>query len=490
MSKQAIDTRPKSGIEGEKPERSARWALAGLSVSMLLSSLGTSIANIALPTLAHAFQASFQDVQWIVLAYLLAVTTLVVGLGRLGDIVGRRRLLLAGIGLFTVASVACGLAPTLPLLIAARAAQGLGAAVMMVLPMALVGEAVPKAKTGSAMGLLGTMSATGTALGPSLGGVLTAGFGWRAIFLAVLPLGALGLSLAYRTLPGDRTIARAGRPGFDAAGTVILALALAGYALAMTLGRGHFGAINMALLGAAVCGAGLFVLVEAKSASPLIRPDMVRDPVLGAGIAMSALVMTVMMATLVVGPFYLSRGLALEVAAVGLVMSVGPLTAALAGVPAGRLVDRLGPGRMIDIGLIGMTGGASALAVVRLDFGTAGYVAALVVITAGYALFQAGNNTAVMADVAEARRGVVSGMLTLSRNLGLVTGASVMGAVFAFGSGADDVTTAHADAILAGTRVTFAVAAVLSAAAFGIALGTRAIPARLRHDRLRLEAPE
>lgn len=147
---------------------SVRWALASLSLSMLLSSLGTSIANVGLPTLAQAFNASFQQVQWVVLAYLLAITTLIVSVGRLGDLAGRRRLLLAGIFLFTVASALCGLAPTLSLLIASRAVQGLGAAIMMALTMAFVGETVPKAKTGSAMGLLGTMSAIGTALGPSL----------------------------------------------------------------------------------------------------------------------------------------------------------------------------------------------------------------------------------------------------------------------------------------------------------------------------------
>ena len=160
---------------------SVRWALASLSLSMLLSSLGTSIANVGLPTLAQAFNASFQEVQWIVLAYLLAITTLIVSVGRLGDITGRRRLLLAGIFLFTVASSLCGVAPTLGLLIAARAAQGLGAAIMMALTMAFIGDTVPKEKTGSAMGLLGTMSAIGTALGPSLGGVLIAGLGWPAI---------------------------------------------------------------------------------------------------------------------------------------------------------------------------------------------------------------------------------------------------------------------------------------------------------------------
>ena len=140
-----------------------RWALASLSLSMLLSSLGISSANVALPTLTQAFGASFQETQWVVLAYLLAITTLIVGVGRLGDIIGRRRLLLAGILLFTLASTLCGVAPSVSLLIAARATQGLGAAIMMALAMAFAGETVAKGKTGSAMGLLGTMSAIGTA---------------------------------------------------------------------------------------------------------------------------------------------------------------------------------------------------------------------------------------------------------------------------------------------------------------------------------------
>ncbi|MBP6560234.1 MAG: MFS transporter, partial [Burkholderiaceae bacterium] len=225
---------------------SARWALASLSLAMLLSSLGTSIANVGLPTLARAFNAPFQQVQWVVLAYLLATTTLVVSAGRLGDMVGRRRLLLAGIALFTLASVLCGMAPTLGLLIAARALQGLGAAVMMALTMALVAQAVPQDKTGSAMGLLGTVSAIGTALGPSLGGLLIAGVGWQALFFINLPLGVLAFFLAYHTLPADGP--KAGRLGFDYLGTQLLALTLAAYALAMTLGLGRWGLLNAALL--------------------------------------------------------------------------------------------------------------------------------------------------------------------------------------------------------------------------------------------------
>ncbi|MEK1869406.1 MAG: MFS transporter, partial [Ensifer adhaerens] len=119
---------------------SVRCVLTSLSLSMLLSSLGTSSANVALPALADAFGVSFQAVQWVVLAYLLAITTLIVSVGRLGDIVGRRRLLLAGIALFIAASVLCGLTPAFPLLVAARAMQGIGAAIMMALTMAFVGE--------------------------------------------------------------------------------------------------------------------------------------------------------------------------------------------------------------------------------------------------------------------------------------------------------------------------------------------------------------
>lgn len=463
----------------ERTAPSVRWALTGLSLSMLLSSLGTSIANVALPTLAQAFTASFQEVQWIVLAYLLAITTLIVSVGRLGDITGRRRLLLAGIVLFTMASVLCGVAPTLWMLIAARAAQGLGAAIMMALTMAFVSETVPKAKTGSAMGLLGTMSAIGTALGPSLGGVLISGLGWRAIFLVNVPLGILTFLLAHRYLPVDRREPKADRTGFDNVGTLLLVLTLAAYALAMTIGHGSFGPLNMALLLAAVFGVGVFVLAESKTASPLIRLAIFRDPALSASLAMSALVSTVMMATLVVGPFYLSRALGLDAALVGLVMSVGPLVAALTGVLSRS--HRGPPRRPTHNAAWAHRNSGKLLHPVRdADHGRNPrlhrphrrhhrfY----------YAMFQTANNTAVMSDVRPDQRGVISGMLNLSRNLGLITGASVMGAVFALASATTDITTAHSGAVATGMRITFAVAAMLIVVALAIAAGGRALARR------------
>ena len=448
---------------------SAEWVQASLALCMLLPSLGTSIANVALPTLAEAFTAPFQQVQWVVLAYLLANTTLIVSVGRLGDMVGRRRLLVAGIVLFTAASVLCGVASVLWLLIAARAAQGLGAAIMMALTLALVGETVPRNRTGRAMGLLGAMSAIGTALGPSLGGVLIAGLGWRAIFLINVPLGVVALLVAQHYLPADRRATKSHRTSFDSVGTLLLALTLAAYALAMTIGRGNVGAPNVALLVAAAFGVGLFGVVEARAASPLIRLAMFRDPALSAGLATSALVATVMMATLVVGPFYLARALGLDTAIVGLIMSVGPMVAAMTAAPAGRIVDRLGAPRMTTIGLTGIASGCLALGTLPAALGIAGYVVPIAVITANYALFQTANNAAVMTGVDPDQRGITSGMLNLSRNLGLITGASAMGAVFALAAGTMDPEMAGREAVANGMRVTFAVAAGLVVVALAIA---------------------
>jgi MFS family permease len=259
---------------------------------------------------------------------------------------------------------------------------------------------------------------------------------------------------------------------------VLLAITLAAYALAMTIGRGRFGALNLALLAAAAVGAGLFVWAEAKSASPLIRLAVFRDLELSAGLAMGALVSTVVMATLVVGPFYLSGALGLETAVVGLVVSAGPLVVVLTGVPAGRLVDAFGAPRVTVIGLLGVAAGSLALSVMPAATGIAGYVGGLAVVTAGYALFQTANNTAVMAEVPPDRRGTISGLLNLSRNLGLVSGASVMGAVFAFAAGAVDIAAAAPDAVATGMRVTFAVAAILGGVALAVAIGGRAIAAR------------
>jgi MFS family permease len=360
--------------------------------------------------------------------------------------IGRRRLLLASILTFTAASLLCGMAPTLDLLVAARALQGLGAAGMLALSMAFVGQLVPAARTGRAMGLLGTMSAVGTALGPPLGGILIGGSGWRTIFLVSVPLGVLTLFLAFRTLPVDQRGPAASATGFDYVGTLLLALTLGTFALAVTIGDSSLG----------LAKPGLLLLA-------------------GAGLVTSALVSTVLMCTLVIGPFHLSRALGLNPAAVGVVMSVGPVVAALISAAAGRAVDRYGSHRMILVGLVGVLAGSVGLSSIPASSGVSGYVAPLVVITAGYAIFQAANNTAVMGGVRSADRGLVSGMANLARNLGLITGASAMGAIFALASGTSDITTALPEEVASASRTTFAVATALVVIGLAVALGSRVV---------------
>ncbi|MBK9166518.1 MAG: MFS transporter [Bryobacterales bacterium] len=474
-----IEERIGAGGEGTELAVASPWALACLSLSTLLPSLNTSSANVGLPEMARFFEAPFQQVQWVVLGYLMAITTVVVGAGCLSDILGRRRVLLAGIGVFTGASLLCGAAPSLGVLIAARAAHGMGAAVMMAVSVALIGETVPEARVGSAMGLLGTMSALGTTLGPSLGGMLISGIGWRAIFLVNLPIGLVNLHLTHLYVRPFRPERNKVSAQFDKLGTVLLGLTLVAYALAMTLGRGRFDVGNIALLLAAGLGAALFVRAQARTASPLVDLRIFHNPALSASLATSAMVSTVMMAILVVGPFYLSRAIGLDAAVVGIAMSAGPLMAALAGVPSGRLVDRFGPARIAAAGLLVMPVGCLTLWIMPSTAGALGYIGGTVVVTVGYALFQAANNTAAMAEVGPDQRGVVSGVLNLSRNLGLVTGASVMAAVFALASGVSDPAAAPSEAIARGMRITFLVAASIIVGALVVAIANaRMSPAR------------
>ncbi|KJV10090.1 MFS transporter [Elstera litoralis] len=453
---------------------SARGAVACLGLATLLAALGTSIANVGLPTLVQVFDASFQQVQWVVIAYLLAMTCVIVGVGRLGDRFGRRRLLIGGLCLFTLAALLGGFAPTLGLLIAARAVQGLGAAIMMALTLAFVSATVPKARAGRAMGVLGTMSALGTALGPALGGVLIAGPGWRAMFWVSVPLGLIVLWLAYRTLPADDAPVPGQKPeAFDGLGMLTLALTLAAYALALTLGRGHIGAVQGGLLLSAALGFALFLRIEARASAPLVRREMLRDPDRRAGLAANALVATVMMATLIVGPFYLAQTLGLSPARVGAVLALGPVLSAVSGVPAGRLVDRWGASFALLLGLGLMLAGALALVGLPPLAGLAGYCAAIALLTPGYQLFQAANNVRVMAEVPADQRGVTSGVLNLARNLGLITGASLMGAIFAFAVGGNDLAAASAAAVAFGLQATFSVAVLLIGAALCLTLSAR-----------------
>jgi MFS family permease len=398
-------------------QRMTKGVVFTLSLSMLLASLGTSIVNIALPALAEAFSAPFAEAQAVVVIYLAAMTVSVVIAGRLGDRFGLKPMLQTGLGLFCLASFASAFAQNLWWLIAARALQGIGAAFLMTLSMALMRQMASQSRIGRAMGLLGTVSAVGTALGPSLGGLLIPVAGWQGIFWLQIPVTAIALLLAVVILPDDvarkQTAAASMRSVFNAA--------------------------------------------------------------LVASLVINLLVAAVMMTTLVVGPFYLGLRLELQINQIGFVMAIGPLLSIISGVPSGRLVDVWGSRRVLSLGLILLAAGAFLLAFLPNTIGLAGYISSIILLTPGYQLFQAANNTAALADVPREQRATASGVLTMSRNIGLITGASIMGVVFSAGVGTENLADATSEAIGQGMQLVFLFsgAMMIAAIAANIAAGRR-----------------
>lgn len=373
-----------------------------LGLSILLASLGTSIVNIALPTLAEVFLLPFIQVQAVVIGYLISLTITVVIAGRLGDRYGCKSMLIVGLVIFSLASLLCSVAPSLWILVAARSFQGIGAAFLMTLAMALTRQTVSKSQLGRAMGMLGTISALGTALGPVLGGLLITLSGWQSIFGLQFILASIAIILALVLLPNE-------------------------------------------------CIRKQIPTLSSWQPDQNITPNLL----------INLMVAAVMMTTLVIGPFYLSLGLSLNQMQVGLIMGIGPVVAILSGIPSGRLVDRWDSRYIVAIGLIFLIIGSFMLAIVPKLMGLSGYIFPIIILTLGYQLFQAANNTMTLADVPKARQGMVSGLLSLSRNMGLIIGASVMGAIFSFGVGTIQFNQATALAIIDGMQFTFLCAGAL-----------------------------
>ncbi len=436
--------------------------LITLAMATLTASMGISVASVLLPTLTDSFSATISDVQWVVLVYLMSVTMMIVSAGQLGDLFGHRRVLVSGLLVFVAASLLSAMATSLAQLIAGRALQGLGGAILIALPMSIARDMVPTKQLGTAMGILGTTSAVGTALGPSLGGILLFWSDWRMAFWLLAGFAGIALALSITSLPRASEQKTASFRQMDFPGTFVLAIALAAYALATSGGASGIPASPGLLIVIALITITLFVIIETRTSSPLVPMTLLQDRRTGLGFLMNLLVGTVMMSTLVVGPFYLAFSMGLNEALVGLVMAVGPVVAALSGIPAGQLTDRLGAKRVMLIGLVQTISGLLCLAFLPRYFGVGGYLIALILLTPAFQLFLAANNTAVLVDASKEQRGRISGLLGLSRNLGLMTGASAMPALFVVFLGTGDVSRAGITKIADAFSSTFAIAAALA----------------------------
>ncbi len=397
--------------------------------------LDISVVGLVLPVIARDLGAPLTTMAWVVLAYVLAVTGLLLAFGRLADRAGRRRVYAGGLALFLLASAGCAAAQGAAWLIAARALQGVGAAMMSANSAALLVAAFPPEERGRALGAFGAAVGSGLALGPPLGGWLVGALSWHWLFLVNLPIGALALAMLFARVPADAPAAAAGARG-GAAGVVSVAgwsCGLALVMLALSLAGAHES--SPAWVAAAAAGGalalGAFAWAERRAADPLLPWGELRGP-LGAALLLTLLGQAVSMAVGVLLPLQLEEVTGFDPARAGRWLTLPPLAALVLAPLAGRWSDRLGARPLSVVGLLLAAAGALLLAGLGVE--NRGLLPGALLVGAGLGLFTAPNASAVMGAAGAASLSTAAGLQATSRNLGIAAGtagaASLVAAVY------------------------------------------------------------
>lgn len=418
-------------VEESLPDVSRRrWIFLAVGIGTFMSALDGSVVNTILPLLRAKLNASVAGIEWVTTTYLLVVSALLLGVGRAGDLRGHKRIYLAGFVLFVIGSALCGLAPSAGWLIALRGLQGVGATMLFANAPAILTRSFPGSKRGRVLGALGTMTYLGLTAGPSLGGWLAQAFGWRAVFYINVPVGAIALSLGFWAIENDEPEGRTER--FDYLGAALFAAGLV--ALLVALNQGHaWGWTSLVTIGLLVVAALLlaaFVVVERRRASPMLDLSLFESRVFASTTVSALLNYVCVYAVLFVVPFLLIQGRGLDTQQAGLVLTAQPLVMAVAAPASGALSDRIGSRILATLGMLVLTGGLVLLAFLAPHGPIASIAAALGVVGLGVGMFVAPNNSALMGAAPRTRQGIASGVLATARNVGMVLGVGLAGAVF------------------------------------------------------------
>jgi EmrB/QacA subfamily drug resistance transporter len=450
------------------------WVMLGISLGVLMYTIDTSIVNIALPTLVKALRTNFATVQWVGLSYVLVVTALVLGAARLGDMVGKKPLYLGGLIMFTFSSLLCGLAPSIEVLIGARALQGLGAVMISALGAAIIVEVFPTTERGRALGIIGAVVSLGIALGPSIGGLIIAAVGWRWIFLVNIPIGILASLVVNKYVP--HTSHQPSGQKFDLWGLIAISLVLVCFSLGMTEGQkeGFTANFPLTMLGCTAIGLVAFILLERFIAQPMLDLSLFNNQVFSLSLLTGWLVFMALGGTTFLMPFFLQLVLKYPIGHIGLLMAVTPIIGGLISPFAGNLADRLGNRLVMGLGLILMTVGCISISTFDADLTDYDYILRVIPLGLGWGIFQSPNNSAILGAVSPERLGIASGLLSLTRTLGQTTGLPLMAAIFTAttlaGTTARDVSSASPGAIVGGFQSTFQLAALCLFIATGLTL--------------------
>ena len=458
---------PRRPVAVRDSPRAHWYVVATVCIGAFMGQLDASIVTVALPRMGRDLHASLGAVEWVALAYLLVLVATVATVGRIADAVGRKLLYVYGFGVFTAGSALCGLAPTLPILIAARMLQAVGAAMLQANSVALIAEAMPRPMLGKAIGVQGSAQALGLALGPAVGGILLSLAGWRFIFLVNIPAGAIGLALGWFLLPRSRS--RRELDGADGLGAVLLALAAMGPLVYLSLaGReGYADPVLLACLAAGVTAAVCFVRRERRVTAPLIDLSILRRHGLTSGLGSGLVSYLALFGTLFIVPYYLSADHD-SATLIGLQLAVLPIAIGITAPVAGRLVTRVGA-RWLTAG--GLVLAAVGMFTIAVEHGTAGILTGLALTGLGLGAFTPANNAGVMSASPPGHAGVTGGMLNMTRGLGTALGVALAGALFAAAAGVSGSRVAEAGVVAVGHGLTAALGVIgIVTLATGVAL--------------------
>ncbi len=407
------------------------WAiLLTLSLGFFMTLLDLTIVNIAIPSMTDKLHASLDEVLWVVNAYVLVLAVLLITAGRLGDLWGKKNLFIAGVALFTVASLACGIAQDPTQLIAARALQGLGAALLMPQTMSIIIGVFPPERRGAALGVWGAVAGVSTIAGPTIGGLLVTSLDWRWIFFVNLPIGILVLAMAVPILPG-RT------PGvrhrFDLVGVLLASAAL--FCLTFALTEGQKYEWNTGIWGLIGAGLALFVIFVVQQRSrqdgePLVPFSLFKDRNFTVLNLVGAAVSVGMVGMFLPMTIYLQSVLGFSALKAGLVMAPSSLVSMFLAPVAGRLSDRIG-GKFILMGGLTLYGAGMVWIVLVAEVGTdwKAFIPALVVSGIGIGGVFAPMATEATRNVPPRLAGAASGVNNTIRQVGSVLGSAAVGAV-------------------------------------------------------------
>jgi EmrB/QacA subfamily drug resistance transporter len=407
-----------------------KWkAMFTVWIGIFMATLDGSIVNVALPTLTAYFKTDITTIEWVVMAYLLTITSLLLSLGRISDMIGRKTIFAGGLAIFTIGSGLCAISGSENQLILYRVVQGIGAAMLMATGIAIITHAFPPRERGKAMGLIGTVVAIGSMAGPVAGGFLIENVGWQSIFYINIPIGIFGTAMALSVLRKDETTSG---QTFDIPGALSLFISLMALLLALSQGQesGWLSGYIILLFILSIVFAIIFVMIETKAVHPVMELSNFRNRPFAAANISALISFTAMYNVILLMPFFLQDELGYSPEGVGIVFLAVPLVMSVVSPVSGWLSDRTNSYVLSSIGV-----GISTVSILWLGYltptsGSIDVVLRLALLGLGMGLFQAPNNSIIMGALPKEKIGIAAGTLGTMRNMGMVIGIAVSGAVF------------------------------------------------------------